>query len=228
VIDRDRDWCDALRLFDSPTIANAIERFRVRDPTAGFASLTLRCQYPELPPMVGYAVTCTLDSTTPGGRRPSKLHDLLDLLAAAAKPAIVVCQSVGPDPLRTCFIGEVSALVYSRLGAVGVVTDAANRDREGIHRRSPALQVFSPGWVASHGNGGSIVDLDLPVSISGLVIEPGILLHGDANGLLTIPLAIAAALADEAARVRETERLTFRRLSEEPLRMQTIKEEFRH
>ena len=61
---------EALGRIDSPTVSNAIEAFGVRDPTDGYASLELRCLFPDLGPMVGYAVTCTADSTTPGGPRP--------------------------------------------------------------------------------------------------------------------------------------------------------------
>ena len=58
---------ETLREFDSATIANAIEHFEVRDPTTGYATSELVCQTPEIAkPMVGYAITCTLDTTTPG------------------------------------------------------------------------------------------------------------------------------------------------------------------
>ena len=70
---------DRLAGFDSPTISNAIEAFEVRDRTEGYASMELRCQFPDLPPMVGYAVTCTADSTTPGSKRTSKLPGLAPL-----------------------------------------------------------------------------------------------------------------------------------------------------
>lgn len=57
------DQLEAMRRIDSPTVANAIEAFEVRDPTEGYASLELRCLFPDLPPVVGYVVTCTADST---------------------------------------------------------------------------------------------------------------------------------------------------------------------
>src|SRR5260370_39478755 len=81
---------EALRKIDSPTIANAIEAFDVRDRTEGYASLELRCLFPDLPPMVGYAVTCTVDSTSPGKRPPTALHDLFAMVQAAPKPALVI------------------------------------------------------------------------------------------------------------------------------------------
>ena len=44
-----------LRSVDSPTIANAIESFNIRDRTEGFIGGQVRALYPELPPMVGTA-----------------------------------------------------------------------------------------------------------------------------------------------------------------------------
>ena len=55
---------DALRQIDSPTVSNAIEHFGVRPRVEGFAGWELRCAFPELGTMVGYAVTCTADTTT--------------------------------------------------------------------------------------------------------------------------------------------------------------------
>ena len=71
---------EALRQFDSATISNAIEALQVSDRTEGYSSMELRCQFPDLKPMMGYAVTCTSDSTTPGPSRPSRLAEFIDLV----------------------------------------------------------------------------------------------------------------------------------------------------
>ena len=73
---------EALRPIDSATVANAIEHFDVRDPVDGYASWTLLCQFPKLAPTVGYAITCTADTTTAGDTRPMRLHELLDMIKA--------------------------------------------------------------------------------------------------------------------------------------------------
>jgi hypothetical protein len=48
---------DALRRFDTCTVANAIETFNVRLRDVGFADSSVRCVFPKLPPLVGYAAT---------------------------------------------------------------------------------------------------------------------------------------------------------------------------
>ena len=90
---------EALLGYDSPTIANAIEHFGVRDPTTGYATNELRCQTPEVAvPMVGYALTVTADGSTPGDTRPSRIDEFVELIAAAPKPTVLVVQHVGTRP----------------------------------------------------------------------------------------------------------------------------------
>ena len=92
---------DELQEYDSATIANAIEHFEVRDPTSGYANNQLVCQMPEIArPMVGYAITATADSTTPGDRRTSRVDDLVDLVHAAPKPAILALKHIGHERQR--------------------------------------------------------------------------------------------------------------------------------
>ena len=202
----------ALRQFDSPTVSNAIEAFQVRDLTEGYMSMELRCQFPDLKPMVGYAVTCTMDSTTPGPKRKGKLLEFLDLLAAAPKPAVVVAQNIGPHPLRSCFSGDLICSVYQALGAVGLILNAGIRDSTGIQSHAPGFQVFATGAVVSHGNVVKL-DIDIPVTVGGLEIQPGDLLHGDESGLVKVPLDIAESVVEQARKVRETEAQVFERMS---------------
>ena len=196
---------ERLRKLDSPTVSNAVEAFKVRDATVGYASMELRCQLPGQDPMVGYAITCTADSTSPASVRQNKISDLLDALEQAAKPAVVVIQHVGPDRSRSCFVGDIMCASFHRLGAVGVVTDGGIRDLSGISRRAPGFQVFSPGMVVSHGI-PAFLEIGVTVSICRLTIQPGDLLHGNESGLLSVPLDIADAVAARGGSILDEER----------------------
>ncbi len=213
----------ALKGFDSPTVANAIETFNVRDWTEGYASGELNCHYPELPPMVGYAVTCTADSTTPGPKRQTNLHGVFDAIVASPKPVIVVVQNVGPDVERSCFLGDMVCAACQRLGATGIVTDGGLRDRSGIRQRAPGFQLFSTGIVVSHGT-SIYIDVNIPVSISGLDVEPGDLLHGDESGLVKVPLEIADEVPAKSQQVIEREQRLFKLLASESVTPEAIKE----
>ena len=91
----DTDLVEKLSGFDTATVANAIEHFKVRDPVVGYASLELRAQISNPKPMVGYAVTCTKTTTSPGDKRPQGLEKVLDLIDNSRKPAVLVFQYLG-------------------------------------------------------------------------------------------------------------------------------------
>jgi len=220
------DVCTRLAQFDSATVSNAIETLDVRPRTNGFASGEIRCQLPELPPMVGYAVTCTHRSGSESGRH-TEIEDLLDLVHAATKPVAVVCQFVGTEPMRNGTVGDIFAVTLQRLGAVGLVTDSGCRDLAGIRRRAPGFQVFARGSVVSHGD-GIICDAGVDVEVGGLAVKTGALLHGDENGLVLIPDGLADEVAKAAAVVTGVEASLFELLDAEPLDLPAVKQRFSH
>ena len=130
-----------LREFDSATVANAIEHFEVRDPTTGYATSELVCQTPEIArPMVGYAITCTIDTTTPGDRRPSGLGELVGLIDAAPKPSVLVAQHVGHERKRCCFFGD---MFFNLFGETRLRRDCDRRQRSRSKSHPAAHSLFS-------------------------------------------------------------------------------------
>lgn len=201
----------ALRRIDSPTISNAIETFHVRPRVVGYVGYDIRCIFPELPPTVGYAVTCTVDSTTEG-RQGIGFNRLYELLVDAPKPAIVVMQDIGPDRLHSCHAGEVMSTTMKRLGAIGILTDGGLRDAREV-RILGGFQYFCAGLVVSHGN-PVCVSVGTEVTISGLRVRPGDLLHGDINGIVHIPDECAAQVAQVAYDIWRQEEETMRRVKQ--------------
>jgi 4-hydroxy-4-methyl-2-oxoglutarate aldolase len=194
---------EALRQIDSPTVSNAIEHFKVRSLVEGYAGWDLRCAFPDLGTMVGYAVTCTADTTTASRTGDRGLMGLWEALEAAPKPAVIVIKDIGQDRSRSAHMGEVMATTAKALGAVGCVSDGGLRDVAEV--RALGFQYFCPGFVVSHGH-PLICDVNVPVTLEGLSVGAGDLLHGDANGLLTIPADIADQVIDQVNRVRQAER----------------------
>jgi 4-hydroxy-4-methyl-2-oxoglutarate aldolase len=193
----------ALRAIDTPTVCNAIERFGVRGRVEGFTGMDIRCLTPELGTMVGYAITVTVDSTTPGVPYDKAAWEgWLRAMADAPKPGVLVFKDVGPLPRKSAHLGEVMGTIARRLGVVGIVCDGGLRDIQELRRLD--LHCFALGLVPSHGN-PRLIDVNVPVQMDGVRIEPGDLLHGDANGVTIVPLVIAGQVAEAAARVREEE-----------------------
>ena len=195
---------DALRQIDTPTIANAIEPFNVRSDTDGFMGWDIRCMFPEMGVMAGYAVTATLDTTTHG-----RVHDrearfqLFDAIDASLKPVVLALKDLSSKPKHGCHFGDGLATVSMRLGAIGLVTDGGVRDVDTV--REMGFHYFAPGMVPAHGNFG-FMEAQVPVRISGVLVNPGDLIHADANGVTTIPTEIARDVIAQARDVLAREK----------------------
>jgi regulator of RNase E activity RraA len=196
---------DELRAIDSPTIANAIEHFKVRPRVAGYAGAGLRCLIPNMGTMLGYAVTCKGDSTTEGKDR----RDHADLYRAITSiqplPAVVVIGDDG-DPSRldlSCHAGEMMATTMKRVGAIGLITNGGIRDIKEVTALGN-FHYFGRGLVVAHGQ-PCIYDVGATVNICGMEVRPGDLLHGDENGVTVVPAEIAAQVVAQALAVREME-----------------------
>jgi len=194
---------DALKAIDTPTICNAIERFKVRNDVTGFTGMDIHCFYPQLGVTIGYALTMTVDSTTPDVKRDDQAwKDWVRVMAAAPKPMFLVFQDVGLNPEKSAHMGDIMASLAHRLGAVGLLTNGGVRDL--LEVEQIGFQYFAAGAVASHGN-PRLLQVNIPVTIDGLQIEPGDLLHGDLNGVTKIPAEIAAQTAEMALKIRQEE-----------------------
>jgi regulator of RNase E activity RraA len=192
-----------LRGVDSPTIANAIEAFKVRDRTEGFIGGKVRSLFPEMPPMVGAALTVTMTNRPGPIASKERWWQMYEALAELPAPSILVVQDISGAPSRCALAGEVMATMAKRLGAVGMVTDGGLRDVHEVRRLG--FGYFARYLVVAHGN-FDIVDVGKPITLDGQVVRTGDILHGDANGIVIVPREVLDGLADEVEKVRTRER----------------------
>jgi regulator of RNase E activity RraA len=185
---------ERLRQFDTPTICNVLELCDVRPRTVGYMDGRIQACYPKLPPMVGYACTATFRAGAPprGGDVYAGLGKQVELLEQSPGAPVVVFQDLD-DPCVAATFGEVMCTTYKAFGAVGLITSGTGRDLDQVE----ALQFpcFTNGTICSHGY-CQVVDLNTPVRVGGVTVYPGDLLHGDRNGVTTIPTEWASAIAD--------------------------------
>jgi 4-hydroxy-4-methyl-2-oxoglutarate aldolase len=198
---------DLLR-FDTCTIANAIERLEVRPRNEGFIVGAVRCQYPDLPPVAGYAVTGRIRSSMPpvGGGWYYEQIDWWRYLETVPGPRIVVIQDSDPFPGTGAFFGEIHARICRALHCVAYVTNGAVRDIPGI--QALGFQLFARSLSVSHAY-GHVVEFGQPIDIGGLRICSGDLLHGDVHGVQNIPLEAIHHLVSAAEQVRQQEQELF-------------------
>lgn len=200
-----RDTLDALRQFDTPTIANAIELFEVRPCNQGFMDGRIGAMFPDLPPAVGFAATASFRSDAPpvGGDAYGDLLRQVEVFEELPGPPMVVFQDLDDPPVGATF-GEVMCSVYKAFGAVGLVTSGGGRDLEQV--RKLGFPVFAGSTICAHGY-CHMLHLGLPVRVGGLTVRQGELLHGDANGVLAVPREIASELPGVASEFVAAERI---------------------
>lgn len=187
---------ELLRRFDTPTICNVIELFDVRPRDQGYMDHRIRCAFPEMPPMVGVAATAAFRSAGEPSATDSysSLADQVAMFEELKGPPVVVYQDLDDPPAAAVF-GEIMCTTYQAFGAVGLVTNGAGRDLDQV--RALGFPVFIGSTVSAHGYCRTL-HLGRQVRVGGLVVNQGDLLHGDVNGVTSIPSNIASEVAEVA------------------------------
>lgn len=194
-----------LRKWPSPAIANAIETFDVRSRNSGFMGPEIVCRFPELPPIVGYAATGKIRASIPAPQDPETAgrEQWYAHIESLPEPRIIVLQDMDQPP-RGSFWGEVNGNIHFALGAVGVITDGGVRDLDEV--RELGFQFLAKELLVSHAY-VHLAEVGGPVTVGGLTVQPGALLHADQHGVIEIPHDIAAEVAAAAQAVEDRERV---------------------
>jgi 4-hydroxy-4-methyl-2-oxoglutarate aldolase len=195
----------ALRRLDTCAIANAIECTGVRLRNEGFADATIACLVAASRPLVGYAFTLRLRTSDPPieGLDFADRVDWWDRLLEIPEPRVLVVEDTDTGPATGAFLGEVHANVFRALGCAGVVTNGAVRDLPGLE--ALGFPAFASHVAVSHAY-AHVVEVGEPVTVGGLRVTAGDLLHGDQHGVLGVPLSVAPQLPHIADRLHRRER----------------------
>jgi len=195
----------ALSALDTCTVSNAIDTLRLRLRNEGYTDTTIRCMSPSLPPMVGHAVTVRIrcSNPQPEGHAYIDRTDWWAHLRSIPAPRVIVIQDMDAHPGTGAFPGEVHSAIWRAMDCVGAITNGAVHDLHQVTRSG--FHLFASGLTASHAY-AHIVGYGEPVEIGGLMIAPGNLLHGDVNGVVSIPEAAVAQIPDIAAKLLRRER----------------------
>ena len=193
-----------LAALDSCGIADAIETFSTRLRNEGFNDPTIHWSIPNARRMLGYAVTFKIRSGDP----PMKPDYYLDrtnwwtVLDHSDVPKIVVIEDVDAKPGRGALVGRMHVTILKALGCQGVVTNGAIR---GVHQFERLMMpAFARNVSVSHAY-VHVIETGAPVSIAGIRIKSGDLIHGDANGLVNIPIPLADQIPATVQKLRSRE-----------------------
>lgn len=183
-----------LAKYDTPTVCNVIELWNIRPRNTGYMNDTIRACYPALPPMVGYAVTSTFRSMSPprSGDVYAGMVQQVEAFAELPGPAVVVYQDLD-EPTASATFGEVMCTTYKSFGAVGLITSGAGRDLDQV--AGLEFPCFTNGTICAHGYCHTLA-VNAPVTVGGMAVYPGDLLHGDLNGVTNIPHEVASEVPE--------------------------------
>jgi regulator of RNase E activity RraA len=194
---------EELRRYNSPTISNAIELFNVRPRHLGFLPHTIRSMFPEMGPIIGYAVTAQTRAQFAKDFGPSITDAYYRYVAAQPAPKIAVSEDLDDPPGLGAPFGEVNSTLHQKLGCVGHISNGCPRDLDEV--RPLGFGLFGLNPCVSHAY-VRYVDFGKPIKLGGIEIRPGDLLHADKHGVCVIPLEIAPRLAQACKAVEDIER----------------------
>jgi regulator of RNase E activity RraA len=196
-----------LEAFDTPTVCNALEALAPRRRGYGFTTQPLVCTRPQLKPMVGLARTATIRSAHPGDLAGEDARALSDAyyayIDAGPKPSVVVIQDLDEPKGYGAFWGEVNSAIHLGLGCVGLVTDGGVRDLPDI---AEGFQMLAGRVIPSHA-WVHVVDFARPVTVAGMRVRDGDLIHADQHGAVVVPHEAAAGVKAAAQAIQRRERV---------------------
>lgn len=191
----------ALKRWPTCAISNGIELFNIRPRNEGFMLPEIKCVFPDLGPMIGYAVTAVITADSSEGRRIQP-PDWWEQIQKIPGPKVVVIHDID-RPVLGSFWGEVNSNIYKVLGCVGTVTDGSVRDLNEV--KELGFHFFSSCISVSHAY-VHLVEVNIPVKVGGIIVKPGDLIMGDQHGVISIPMEIARDLPKAAQLVEDWER----------------------
>ncbi len=188
----------ALGRLDTPTVCNALEVVAPERRTSGFTIAPLVCADPSLPPMVGYARTGTMRAIAPpvGTREEirERLNAYYHYVEAGPRPRIAIIQDLDPKPGLGALWGEVNSTIHKGLGCLGVVTNGSIRDLDVV---APGFQLLA-GCVGPSHMWVHVESFGDPVTVAGMSVSDGDLIHADRHGAVVIPHAVAREVPQAA------------------------------
>ncbi len=198
-------WLADLIKYDTPTVCNVVELWDLRPRSTGYMNGSIQACFPEMPPMVGYAMTTTFRSYAPPrtGDSYGGMSQQVELFAELPGPPVVVFQDLD-EPTASATFGEVMCSVYKAFGAKGLITSGAGRDLDQV--QAIGFPAFTNGTICAHGF-CHFLHMNVPVMVGGICIEPGMLLHGDRNGITTIPHEVASEVPDACKELMAAEQI---------------------
>ena len=200
------DLLAALKSVDTPTVCNALELLVPDRRGYGFTTRPLVCTRPELGPVVGIARTATIRAahpSDPGSDTAAVRDGYYAYIDNGPKPSVVVVQDLDDERGYGSFWGEVNSNIHKGLGCDAVITNGSVRDLPDI---ADGFQMLADRVGPSHAF-VHIVDFARPVTVAGMRVSDGDVIHADQHGAVVIPHEVCGEVKRAAALIARRERV---------------------
>jgi 4-hydroxy-4-methyl-2-oxoglutarate aldolase len=191
---------ELLRQWDTPALSNALDSLRIRPHNTGYTDGSVRRVAGGT--FAGIAVTARMVARDAGedGIPVAALHAAV---AAVGPQAVVVLEDCDQHAGAGAFLGEVNGTLLHALGVQAVVTNGRVRDVNAL--RQMGFAVHARGLCVARCY-MRLVDVSTPVTVAGMSIRPGDIIHGDEHGVLEIPGDAIDSVLQQANIIRDDER----------------------
>lgn len=196
-----------LQSVDTPTVCNAIEVAQGKRGFANFTRHTLLSSDPTAPALVGYARTAQIAALEPSVEDQAVIRqrrmDYYRYMSESPFPSLVVIEDLDGDDAVGAYWGEINTTVHKGFGLSGVVTNGVMRDLGDLPSGFPVIA----GRIGPSHAFVRVESFDTSVSVFGMSVSPGDLVHADRHGALVIPEAVIPTLCSAIDQLLKTERL---------------------
>ena len=198
---------DVLRSVDTPTVCNAIEAAQGKRGFNNFTKATMVASAPEEKSVVGYALTAKIAATSAPEESAESVKErrmaYYKYMAEGQRPSVAVIEDCDFPNCVGAFWGEINTTVHKGFGVSGVVTNGVVRDLGDLPTGFPVIAgSIGPSHAFVH-----VREFGKPVSVFGLAVEEGDLVHADRHGALVIPSLVIPSLQHAIEKLIATERL---------------------
>lgn len=196
---------EQLAEYDTALLANLVGYV---DPTPTdrlYMSNEIRSLIPGVEPTVGLAVTCEMDTSTPDDQAHGTMEGYwqqLEQIESMNVPVVWVVSCVGSRRRHECVLGDGMGKALSAAGCVGAVTDGGVRDLAGL--RSIGFGAYGVG-VTIHHCQMRLRQTGVAVTVGGITVQPGDIIHANSEGVIRIPASAVGKLLERAPDYRAFE-----------------------
>jgi 4-hydroxy-4-methyl-2-oxoglutarate aldolase len=208
----DAELIQELRKFDTATICNVVATYAGSDICLSlydswwgeyYTDASLRCMYPKLGPVCGYAATAWYSDQKPEHVTMDRWA-LLEHLDTTPNPVVLVVKQTYSSGLENMsgLLGGNMTTSYKAFGVVGVVSDGPMRDLEEI--RAMNVQYLATGLTSGHG-ALQLRGVGMPVTVARMTVQPGDIIHMDQCGAMKFPAKYLSTVYEYATELRRRE-----------------------